>query len=267
MALRTAAFEYIGHCRIKTDDWIALFDFNPPLPLLGKVESAKVSSPVEADDALLAQINRLLGKNVFDEVLTGGPFGRDGQLRLGQAMAGQSFLKGQTLMEGITERQQLWDKCFPWTDGLAMLFDATQEEVLFQHASLGEDGRRAESEYSKLTPFQRIAYKHLYDLKSGGGDSHNLGDAGWLALLKELDEAGTFLDEELTGNAREVLMTLRRKGKSIDSWTQCYDPLAVVSLEDGKLYRLKREVTHAIHNAARAARTQLEKVWSSKRAK
>jgi hypothetical protein len=263
MALRTAAFEYIGHCRIKTDDWNALFDFNP---LLRKVESAKASSHVKADDALLTQINRLLGKNVFDEVLTGGPFGRDGQLRLGQAMAGQSFLKGQTLMEGIKERQQLWDECFPWTEGLAMLFDATQEEVLFQYSLLGEDGRRAESEYSKLTPFQRIAYKHLYDLKSGGGDSHTLGDAGWLALLKELDEAGTSLDQELIGNARDVLMTLRRKGKSIDNWTQCYDPRAFVILEDAKRHGLKREVTRAIHNAARAARTQLEKVWGSKHA-
>ena len=268
MALRDAVFEYLGHCRIKTEHWSALFDFNPPLlPLLEKVTNKNVSPYVQADAALWIRINRLLEKNVFDEVMTGGPFGREFQVRAGRAMAGQAFLKGQTLMDAIKERQQLWDDCYPWTEGLAMLFDATQQEVFFQYESLGEDGRRAESEFLKLTAFQRIAYKHLHTLKSGSSDSRNLGDAGWLALLKELDETEIALDGELTGKAREVLMALKRKGKLIDTWTQCYDSLATVTLEDAKRRGLKGEVMHAVHNAAKVAAYQLAKVWSSKRAR
>lgn len=199
--------------------------------------------------------------------MTGGPFGRDGQLRLGHSMPSEAVLKGrQTLMENIKYRQELWDNCYPWTEGLAMLFDAVQEELLRQIRALGGDGRRAESRFLQLSAFQRIAHKHLCGLKSDKLPSRNLGEARWSALLEELDDSGLLLDKELRGRVRDVLMASRKKGKAIQSWKQCYHSQATVMLEDGKRYRLKREVTHAIHNAAKVAGYQLAKVWKSKSA-
>jgi hypothetical protein len=56
-------------------------------------------------------------------------------------------------------------------------------------------------------------------------------------------------------------MALRQKGRKIATWEQCYDPKARVTLDDGKSYGLKREVTHAIHNAAKVAAYHLGKIW------
>jgi hypothetical protein len=210
----------------------------------------------------------LLNKDVFDEVLTGGPFGRDGQVRLGRSIPSIEVRRGsETLLHSIKKRQELWDNCYPWTEGLARLFDAAQEELLFQFDELGEDARRADRLMSQLSPFQRIAYQHLCVLKSGEVASRNLGDERWLALLGELDDARVDLDRELQGNARRILVALRKKGHSIVKWKDCYRSKTRVSLENGKLYTLKREVTHAIHNASKAAEYQLSKVWSLRNAK
>jgi hypothetical protein len=268
MALRDAVLEYIGHCRIKTKDWNALFGFSPRLLCLpGEKEPEKVSPTVRMDAALSRTIHLLLRQNSFDEVMTGGPFGRDGQLRLGHSMPSMAVLNGrQTVMENIKYRQELWDNCYPWTEGLAMLFDAVQEELLRQIRALGGDGRRAESRFLQLSAFHRIAYKHLCGLKSDKVPSRNLGEARWSALLEELDDSGLRLDKELRGRVRDVLAASRKKGKAIQTWKQCYHSQATVMLEDGKRYRLRREVTHAIHNAAKVAGYQLGKVWKSQSA-
>jgi hypothetical protein len=270
MILRAAALEYIDNSRINTEHWEALFEFSAPLGFFGRERQGKkkASPTVQADEALSKTVNGLLGKDVFDEVRTGGPFGRDGQLRLGRSMPGMAFLMGrETILDAIKKRQELWDKCWPWTEGLARLFDAAQEELFFQSEELGEDGRRAELGILQLSSFQRIAYKHLHVLKSGELSSRNLGEARWLALLGALDEAKLDPDRELRGNARSVLRAVRQKGQPIERWEQCYHSKTRVTLEDGKVYTLKREVMHAIHNAAKAAEYQLRKVWSQKPAK
>ena len=147
MVLRTAVLDYVSNSQITTEPWEALFQYPAPLVhLRGEEQNKKAKSPiVQRDEALSKTINRLLGKEVFDELLVGGPFGREGQLRLGRSMPGVAFLRGhETLLEGIKRRQELWDKCYPWTDGLAKLFDVAQEKLTFQAEALGEDGRRAD---------------------------------------------------------------------------------------------------------------------------
>jgi len=208
MVLRTAVLDYVSNSQITTEPWEALFQYPAPLVhLRGEEQNKKAKSPiVQRDEALSKTINRLLGKEVFDELLVGGPFGREGQLRLGRSMPGVAFLRGhETLLEGIKRRQELWDKCYPWTDGLAKLFDVAQEELTFQAEALGEDGRRAESWILQLSSFQRIAYKHLYVLKSGEVATRNLGEVRWLSLLRELDVTKLEPDRELQGNAKKVL--------------------------------------------------------------
>jgi hypothetical protein len=71
-------------------------------------------------------------------------------------------------MESIKHRQELWEQCYPWTEVLARLFDACQEELLFQHAALPQDARQAESKFIALSDFERISYKHLINHSSNG---------------------------------------------------------------------------------------------------
>jgi hypothetical protein len=125
-------------------------------------------------------------------------------------------------------------------------------------------GRQAESLPRKLSAFERIAYAHLMGMKSCEPSTRNLGEARSLALLRELDEGGILLDDELQGNAREVLMAVRKRGQAAGTWVECYQSKVSVMLESGKLRTLKREITHAIHNAAKVAACQLAKVWGSK---
>jgi len=66
------------------------------------------------------------------------------------------------------------------------------------------------------------------------------------------------------GIARQTLMVARRKGLNVTTWQECYTLPGRISLEDGSVRTLRREVTKAIHNAAKKAAYQLRKVWSSK---
>jgi hypothetical protein len=270
MALREAVLDYVVDSRIKTKDWNALYGFQRMESHLGAIDphleaiDDEQSPIIQRNAILLTRLAGLLKKNVFDVDMTGGPFGREGQVLLGQSMAGRAILKGMSPLEGIRERQEIWDRCYPWTEGLAMLFDAAQGEIVFQFNALGDDGRRAESEFLKLSDFQRIAYSHLRAMRSKKDGSKDLGEPEWRALLRNLDEAKLHLDSELSGKAREVLRAVRQKGVRVDSWAQCFDSPASVVLGDGVRRSLKREVMHAIHNAAKKAMYQLEKVWRSK---
>jgi hypothetical protein len=75
----------------------------------------------------------------------------------------------------------------------------------------------------------------------------NLGEGRWLGLLRELDESGILLHDELQGKAREVLMAVRKKGQAASTWAECYQSKSNVILDSGKRYTLKRKITHAIH--------------------
>jgi hypothetical protein len=145
------------------------------------------------------------------------------------------------------------------------MFDAAQEEIFSQWEELGNDAKRVEAQFIKLSPFQRIAHKHLVSLRSGDVANQSTGSSRWLSLLRELDDAHVSLDSELQGKARAVLMTLRKKGSRIETWEACYDSKAGVILDDGKRYGLRREVTHAIHNAAKKTAYHLGKIWNLKR--
>jgi hypothetical protein len=76
-----------------------------------------------------------------------------------------SFVKNSTSqsvifvkrLDEISTREKFWDHCYPWTEGLAMLFDAAQQEVVSQFNALGDDARQAESLLINLPAFRRIA--------------------------------------------------------------------------------------------------------------
>ena len=88
-----------------------------------------------------------------------------------------------------------------------------------------------------------------------------------MALFRQLDEAQIPLANALSGRARKVLMAMKKKGITINTWVDCYTTKATVILEDGKKYSLRREVTHAMQNAADAASRHLAKVWGADRIK
>jgi hypothetical protein len=72
---------------------------------------------VRPDDELMKTINLLLRQDVFDQVLTGGPFGRDAQFYLARTYPGLAFLFGrETFTDAIQRRQALWDNGHPWTE-------------------------------------------------------------------------------------------------------------------------------------------------------
>ena len=267
MLLRTTAFEYIRHCKLKAELWDGLFKFAGPLKIFlpDQGEGTPTPSIVKSDDALIRAFNVLLRPEVFDQVLTGGPFGRDAQLHVARAFPGQGFVYGQeTFPDAVRRRQALWDDGYPWTEGLAQMFDAAQEEIFSQWDALGGDARRAEAQFIRLSPLQKIAHKHLVSIQSGDVADQTTGSNRWLSLLRELDAEGISLDRELQGKAREVLMALRRQGSKIATWEECYNPKAGVTLENGKHYGLRREVTHLIHNAAKKAVYHLGKIWRQK---
>jgi hypothetical protein len=267
MLLRTAAFEYIRHCKLQAELWDGLFKFAGPFKIFlpDQGESTPTPSIVKSDDALIRAFNVLLPPEVFDQVLTGGPFGRDAQLHVARVFPGQAALHGQeTFPDAVRRRQALWDDGYPWTEGLAQMFDATQEELFSQLEALGGDARRAEARFIRLSSLQKIAHKHLVSIQSGDIADQTTGSNRWLSLLRELDAEGISLDHELQGKAREVLVTLRRKGSKIATWEECYNSKATVTLDDGKRYRLRREVTRLIHNAVKKAVYHLGKIWRQK---
>jgi hypothetical protein len=268
MLLRSVAFEYIGLCRIKAEIWNELF--NPSV--LGRDlfpnedESTPKPSIIMPDDKLMKTITGMLGQDVFDLVQTGGPFGKDAQFFSTYAHPGKRvLLEQETFFDALRRRKALWDDTYPWTECLAQMFDAAQEEIFSQWEELGNDAKRVEAQFIKLSPFQRIAHKHLVSLRSGDVANQSTGSSRWLCLLRELDDAHVSLDSELQGKARAVLMTLRKKGSRIETWEACYDSKAGVILDDGKRYGLRREVTHAIHNAAKKTAYHLGKIWNLKR--
>jgi hypothetical protein len=166
------------------------------------------------------------------------------------------------LIETIRLRRELWEKCRPWTEGLGTLFDATQEELFFQSAALPEDGRRAESRFMSLSEFERIVFAHLVDMRQGCTNSRSFGHQAWMALLSDLDKKKIFLDDELRGQSKQVLDEIRRNRHEVVTWTQAYDGKLSCSLEDGRTYTLRREVTHALQNVAKKATYKLAKVWN-----
>ena len=119
----------------------------------------------------------------------------------------------------------------------------------------------AELRLVHLSHFQRIAYTHLGSFARGEAVTEATAKDRWSKLLLALDEAGIVPDATLEGVAQETLMTVRRKGLKLRTWQECYASRARITLEDGKVRTLRREVTHSIHNVAKKVDYQLGKVW------
>jgi hypothetical protein len=213
---------------------------------------------VEPGEKLTKDITGILPQSAFDFVSTGGPFGRDYQIFAASSYSSAAFfLQQETFQEGVDRRLANWDAAQPWVEGLAALFDATQDEVLTQFNALGADAKEAESQFVQLPQFHRIAHKYLVTSAPAEIAENATPIDRWLPLLIDLDQARITPEESLQGIARETLMAARRKGLKVTTWQECYASTGRVSLEDGKVRTLRREVTHAIHNAAKKAAYQL----------
>jgi hypothetical protein len=268
MVLRAAVFNYIAACKVKTEQWQELFDchgsFYDPL---GLFPNRKPIEPepliVEPGERLTKDIAGILPQSAFDFVSTGGPFGRDYQIFSASSYPGKAFLLQQeTFQDAVDRRLANWDAAQPWVEGLATLFDATQDEVFAQFDALGPDAKEAESQLVQLPQFHRIAYENHATSAPSEIAEDSTPNGRWLPLLIELDQARIPPEATLQGIARETLVAARRKGLKVTTWKDCYASTGRISLEDGKVRTLRREVTRAIHNAAKKAAYQVDKVWA-----
>jgi hypothetical protein len=267
MALRSAAVDYVAASQTDVALWKALFDFSGPYNYIFAPElvSGDPSKPTDAHEKLRKAIAALLPQTAFNQVIDGGPFGRENQVYLARSFPGRAFFDGlETFAAAIERRQKSWDNARPWSEGLATLFEVTQQEVIVQFDALGAEAEEAERRFVHLTDFERIAYKHLMNVGGGEVAAETTAKDRWPKLLLALDEAGILPDTTLEGVAREALMVSRRKGLNLRSWQECYTSIARVTLEDLRGRTLRREVTHAIHNAAKKAEYQLGKIWGRK---
>ena len=83
-------------------------------------------------------------------------------------------------------------------------------------------------------------------------------------MLKELDRQGLRLEDELQGRAREVLMSLRQKGKKIETWEETFEFKSPVVIDNRSANSLRREVMHSLHNAAKRAEYHFKQQRASK---
>jgi len=116
----------------------------------------------------------------LDATEVGGVFGRDQQFRQLEQSPGTEISP-----EALDSQLQCWDAARPWSEGLATLFDATQEEVVNQFSSLGNDGRKAQKALLTLSMVEEIAQKYLSPVNRIGNDQPDVHV--WLRLTQELD--------------------------------------------------------------------------------
>jgi hypothetical protein len=259
--LRAAMTEYILLTHVEPPSWRRLFGMCVWPPISLPVISLPGLRPKKDSWELSVKgtITHFTREHNLNLNLTGGLFGRDGQKIL--ALMIPRF-GGKQFDEHINERQELWDVCRPWTEGLARLYDAIRGELNFQGQCLSEDARRADLKFTELSSFQKIAYMHLAKARQGR-QSRNFGDACWTALLQDLDQEGVPLTA-LDGTAQKVRVALLERGHRLHTWIHCYSYRAAVTLEDGKPYNLRKEVTKSIQNAAKAAEGRIGRIWNVK---
>jgi len=269
MALRSAAVDYIAAAQVDQVKWKTLFDLSAPYnDMLPPALAARlVGRNDNSHTKLIKTIRSLLPQSAFDQVIDGGPFGREYQIYLAGSFPGRAFLeRRETLLEVIERRQRTWDDARPWSEGLATLYEVTLQEVMDQFYALGEDAREAERQFVHLSVFQRIAYTHLVSFAHGDIVAEANAKDRWAKLLFALDEAGLEPGATLEGVARNTLMAARKKGQKVQTWQECYATNTRVTLDDAKPRSLRHEITHAIHNAAKTANYHMSKVWGHKAA-
>ncbi len=257
--LRTAASDYVTNSQIHSEDWHLLFGYSSPTVVIpmGTSPSRRRSVEDKSRGAVKDTISGLVREKAFWQRMAGGPFGKDGQTLI--ARRNLDMDSKLSITEDIKLRHELWDKCRPWTDGLATMFDVSRQELIFQVESLPEDGQRAESVFLSLTELESMAYQHIVGI-GRHRTARKLSEEAWKNLFRELDDKNISPKSALTGRAKEIWGLIRKKGHEVDTWSQCYDRKLRVSLDSGKTYALRREVTHFLHNAAKNAKSQLAKV-------
>ncbi|HTV07697.1 MAG TPA: hypothetical protein VMD97_01470 [Candidatus Aquilonibacter sp.] len=256
--LRSSVQTYLTLAAVPRKQWEELFGPLVSTPLGEPPASVSERELLTDGPQLQASIAMRLPVGVFDHILDGGPFGLDAQVYIAHETFGLAALEGKTLPESIEYRENFWRECSRWVEPLSRLFDAVQEELIFQANALSEDGRRSEALFHHLPLLQQIAYKYLVALRTEDEGRIELGEEGWLALMYELDDNNVELGHELPKRAREVLTSLRRSGARITTWREAYSSRRRVSLEDAKTYTLRREAMMALHNAAKLARRALQ---------
>ena len=258
--LREIASEYLICTKVPCAEWEILYGdcFLPTFPVApdsSVPETPRNPSSESVTDVIRGLIRVKLA--ILRELQ------REGQVYLTRRHPGFSFWgPGVDLLQILKNRQLLWEKCNPWTTGLSQLFDSTQEELNFQYSLLAGDAKRAESAFIKLSAFEKIAHEYLVDMRRGRATSRNLGESDWLKVLDALDKCGITIDAELAGTPKQVLEAVRRRGHQIATWKECYQSQLRVIMDNGKMHSLRREVTHAVHNAAKKAAYQLAKIWN-----
>ena len=265
--LREIASEYVISTKVPFAESEILYghSFISCFPLPGAASLPETSeTPKAPTPQSVTNIMRgLIVEDTVRRVGNGGPFGREGQLELTRRIPGFAFWgPGITFPEIVKKRQLLWEECSPWTKGLSQLFDCAQAELEFQYSLLTEDAKRVESAFVKLSAFEKIAHEYLIDMRQSTATSRNLAESDWLKIMDALDKNGIAIETELTDSPRQILEAVRRRGHQITTWRECYQFRSRVSMDDGKSHSLRREVTHAIHNAAKRASYRLAKVWS-----
>jgi hypothetical protein len=146
------------------------------------------------------RLRPLLPETSFNQVIDGGPFGRENQVYLARSFPGRAFFDGlETFNAAIERRQKSWGSARPWSEGLATLFEVTQQEVIAQFDALGAEAKEAEHRFVHLTDFEQIAYKHLINVGGGEVAVGTIAKDRWPKLLLALDEAGILPGTTLEG--------------------------------------------------------------------
>ena len=86
--LRSAVQNYVALSVIKCGDWEALYGPLTPVRFGEEEYRASEGEIVQNGPELEASIRRLLPRDCFDKILTGGPFGRGAQVGLAHTLAG-----------------------------------------------------------------------------------------------------------------------------------------------------------------------------------
>ena len=227
--LQTAAITYVQHSSIPQKNWHQLFRKNPQfqyvVPATATAQMAERLYSVKmqdlGDDRLMTSetatlaIRRMVQLEAPDATEVGGMFGRDLQFRQLEQSPGIEISP-----EALDGQLQCWDAARPWSEGLAILFDATQEEVVNQFSSLGNDGRKAQKALLTLSMVEQIAQIYLSPVNRIGSDQPDVHV--WLRLTQELDRTATTPASAFTGIAKRVLSNVRQKGLDIVTWTVRY---------------------------------------------
>ena len=189
-------------------------------------------------------------KACFEEEQQGGPFGK-----MASSFVGRKE-DGETHADAAARIEDLWDKYSVWIEPLVSMFDVLWHELRYQGEVLSQEKHDPTHLQVALDVIGQVVNKHLVSLHLQDGRGPNLGEEGWLDLMRELDSNKVAL-EELPPTAKKLLTALRRKGVKIDSWEKAYLSSQPVSLEDANTRSLHNQIRTFVHNTAKRVRRLL----------